>query len=1438
MSSELKTTVSVDAVNIRFFRKLSLSGLYIEDLSHDTLLYAPEIDITISLLSYSRRKIEIANASLKKVHINLRRFKEVKGLNIDFLANYFSSTSKDTATVLWGIKIKNFNLEDAVFTYRDYRYNDTTNTIDYDDIRVTELNMDVDNIIPSGDSVLFSVRNMKARENSGFVLDGLSGDYSVSATHMDIKNLNIKTKLSNVHCAVRFNFNSWDDFSDFIPKVKMQSTFLSSRIASDDLKYFANELIGLDKTVTFQGSVSGTVDNLKGKKLQIKYSRDCYFKGDLSFKGLPDINETFIDIMADELSVNKQDAESFPAYPFNKGIKLSLPPNFSTLGNVRFKGKFTGFYNDFVAFGTANTAIGFVSCDVNFKLGHDKIPAEYSGSVKTHEFNIGTLLNLTPDVGTITAKMKVSGQSLAIAKLKADLEGEISSLQVKGYKYSGITVNGHIARRLFNGALVIADPNVDLDFKGTVDFSKPKPVFDFTAMVDNAKIGLLNLTDDKSAKISTKAELHCTGNKIDDLAGTLHFSNTNYIQMLQGITINDFYVMSTSRSNYRNIELQSDFADAKIEGDFQLSTFLRSATYVLSKYIPTFEVKGSRQISKQSFSYQVRLKETRGVFDVLLPSLSVVAGTTLEGKFNTSDDEFSAFLKSEEIIYRGIRIGGLGLNCFTEKKALHLSVLTKELQFNDTLLFINVLFAGIANRDSADINLMVANTDTGLSRFNCGFSIKFLPTGYTTIKLIPNEFIIQRKEWKIDPTNYVLYDKSGALFNNFNLSSGQENVFISGIIGPDTSSNLNVELKKFDVSILNNVINIYNANIGGTADGKLNITSLLNKPVIQSELSIKDLSWFGDTLGDADAVSIWNTPKGKIDINGFITRGGTRNIAVNGAYIFHDKEDEIDFDIVLQKTYLKSFSHYLTGLCSDISGIASGRFKLAGLLSSPELTGTATLQKVGFRVDYLNTYYNFSTDVKLTENEIVFKDVIVSDRKANKAIASGTITHDHLRDFYFDVDIATHNTLLLNTTYRDNDLYFGTVNGTGNIRINGYLDYLKMDIAMRSEKGTKINIPLNNPEEVSSSSFITFIKTDSLFEQPVKGSIDLGGLDINLDLEVTNDANIKLIFDDKIGDVIEGNGNGTIKMRVNDADGFLMYGNYFIEEGQYTFTLQNVISKPFTIEKGGSISWTGNPYDADVNINAIYSKLRVNLFDLLQDTSSNYRKPIPVTLRLKLTEKLFNPVIGFDIEVPNIDAATSSRIQRYISTEEQKFKQAVSLLILRRFSPPDELANRPNTSGAVGANAYEFLSQQLSNWASQIDKNVNVGINYNPGNALTQEELELALSTSIFNDRVTLEGNVGVAGNNNSNTSQNASNIVGDFSVDVKASKDGKVRLKAFNRSNNNTLINTLNAQYTQGIGVFYREEFNSFSELRQRWKDRRQMRKAKKQSIAPAPEN
>lgn len=288
-------------------------------------------------------------------------------------------------------------------------------------------------------------------------------------------------------------------------------------------------------------------------------------------------------------------------------------------------------------------------------------------------------------------------------------------------------------------------------------------------------------------------------------------------------------------------------------------------------------------------------------------------------------------------------------------------------------------------------------------------------------------------------------------------------------------------------------------------------------------------------------------------------------------------------------------------------------------------------------------------------------------------------------------------------------------------------------------------------------------------------------------------------------------------MTMSPTEDLKMFGNYQIEQGKYLFTMQNVINKPFLIENGGYVRWSGDPYDATIDIYATYRR-KAGLYDLFQDSS--FKKLVPVDLRLHLKDKLFNPAIGFDILVKNLDPNTENQVKRLINTDEEKYRQAVSLLVMGRFTAPLELSNRSlSNNNAVGFNAYELLSNQLSNWASQISRQVNVGVNYRPADNITKEELEIALSTSILNDRVTIDVNGGLANTTNS-SNQNASNLVGDFNVEVKASKDGRVRLKAFNRSNNNSLINNINSPYTQGVGIFYREEFNSLSELRRRFSD------------------
>jgi hypothetical protein len=371
----------------------------------------------------------------------------------------------------------------------------------------------------------------------------------------------------------------------------------------------------------------------------------------------------------------------------------------------------------------------------------------------------------------------------------------------------------------------------------------------------------------------------------------------------------------------------------------------------------------------------------------------------------------------------------------------------------------------------------------------------------------------------------------------------------------------------------------------------------------------------------------------------------------------------------------------------------------------------------------------------------------------------------------------------------------------------GPIDLININLALRTEKNTSIQIPLSNPEEVTQSGFINFIKKDSTFSIEEGISNEFKGIEMRMELAVTPDAEVQLIFDSKIGDIIKGRSNGNLQMTIDRLGDFKMFGNLTVESGDYLFTLQNLINKKFIVSPGGTIKWTGDPYDATVDLLGIY-KLRTSLYDLIKDSTLTQR--IPVEVHLKLKEKLFNPTINFDVVIPDIDPTAQALMNRYISTDQDKSTQTMSLLVLNRFSQANDIESQgASSSSGIGANAAELLSQQLSVWASQISDAFNLGVNYRAADAFSQEEYELELSTRLWNDRIFIDGNLGLSDNRRNTTS----GIVGDFNAEVKVSKDGRFRFKVFNKTINN-ILSDYNSPYTQGLGILYRKEFDTWEEL------------------------
>lgn len=1430
LSGKLHTRVTIKGVDIELFKKVVLEELYIEDLHKDTLLYAGKFKMDIAGFSMSQHQLNLNAIHIHAAKFYLKTYYKEKEFNLDFILNAFASSDTTASdSTVWTIKSKEIQLHDITFVHRDYNEPPTPEGMDYWNLKATHINGTLTNIKMEGDTIKGTIKNLSLVEKCNFILSNFSADVVLHSKMMKLDNLIVETPQTKIATDLVFTYNRWQDFYDFNTHVSFKSNFKSSSIAMKDIAFYAPPLIGYDQNFILQGEINGKVSHLKGKNLTISYGENTYAKGNFNLTGLPNIEETFIDCKIKELQTTKEDIESIQIPPFRSKNYLELPDNIALLRTISFRGEFTGFYNDFVAYGNFGTALGTISSDINLKLEGKNQQPTYGGNLALKKFDIGRFLDQRPLLGAVTLNANIKGTGLKKNDVKAKIKGKINEIQVNNYNYKNVELSGDISKGLFAGDVSAKDENIDFDFSGSIDISKSIPVFDFTAEIRKARLKRLHLLDrDSSSNLSTNLIVHFSGNTIDNAEGFINISNTQYQENAQTYVLNNLRIHANdSNKQYRVIELTSDYADAYIKGQYKVDATINAVKQFIGNYLPALSYNNDKHRSRSEMvDFSVKLKNTGSITKLFFPSLQVKPNASVTGTFNSSTNDLSINGTFPEIIHGRSVYKNCYIKTTVENNGLVLNTGCAKLIIGDSTFVNDIQLTAKAQQDSILFQMQVANTPNEINKANLKGVLAFESSKKFDFKFMPSDIIIENRPWAFSAGNKIEVDSSRIHISNFNLSNSTQSLNVQGVISKNPDDQVKIGFSNFSLSNLNQ---LSYSKFGGVVNGDAVITGVYSGLRFTSNLSVADLAVDNDTLGNASLISLWDNKSKIVGIVANVTKGSIKVIEIKGQYNTGLERNNLDFDIFIQKFYLKILNKYLAEYVSNIRGIASAVIKLKGDFEKPVLTGVVRLQKTSFTYKYLNTQYNFADEVYINENEIEFKNIVLNDIKGNTASIAGRITHKYFKDFKYDLAIFPNNFQSLNTSAYQNTLYYGTAYTTGTVFIRGATDNLKVKIDVKSNKGTRIFIPLSNIDEVSEGDFITFVSHDTTTKAKITNAplVDLSGITLNMDLDVTPDAEVQLIFDDKIGDKIRVKGSGNINMDINTRGDFNMYGNYIIDEGDYLFTLQNIINKKFKVESGGAIRWTGNPYDADINMIALY-QVRAPLYDLTGDSTQMNR--IPVNCKLQLTNNLMNPTIKFDVEVPNLnDDYTANLIRKYINTDQDKTNQVFNLLVIGRFKSPNDpiYNNRASTSATsgFGANASELLSSQLTNWISQISDDVNIGVNYRAKDGISKEQIEVALSTQLFDDRVVLDGNFGVAGNNNAaiNPNQSANNIVGDFNAEYKIFKDGRLRLKGFNRTN--TTVNILipnSSPYTQGFGIFYREEYNSLKELIERYKNKK----------------
>ncbi len=1415
LSKEWNTNVSIGKVSIDIWAKLHATEIYIEDQRGDSLVYVESLDAANYSYDKVSGKLVVNSLNLYSPYFNLIRHSQDSLLNYYFLVDYFDSG--DTTQSETFIALNHLHLHNGRFNYiNEHRDADTTFGIDWNHLQLKRIELEVNDFRMEGDSTHAFVSHLAMNEVSGFRLEEFSQELTLASGEVRMDSINLIAGTSAVKGNLSFTVQSIDDFDSFETKVPMHHTFRNARINLNDLSYFAPDLKGMDQSISIDGMVKGTVAKLKGRNLELQFNDNSRFKGNVDMEGLPDIDQTYINLDIDELTTNKQELEEIPIPPFDGKSFVELPDNIAYLGQITYKGDFTGFISDFVTYGTVTTAIGNVRTDISLKEDSKLKDYRYAGTVNLQQFDLGTFYQ-SKTLGPITCLINVEGSGLELKKVNATFDGTIEELNLNDYAYHNIAASGNFQHRAFSGNVDIEDPNLVMNFDGTIDFAQDQPLLDFDTRIQHANLDELNILQKyQYSALSGDIQIHSVGLEFEKFEGDILIRDLTYCAMNNDYYLNRLNVHS-QRSGVPTITLQSDIAFAEMRGDYKLSEIPSSLVEIASRIFPSFKPT-VREHKTQHFTLEAQLYDISQITNVYVPDLKIAPGTRISLELNEPDSFFQTTISSPSIVYKSNEIEGLTFDVQHPDESFYITASCDLLNASD-ILFRDIALDGRTLKDTLYTALSWNN---GNRQFEGDINGKLAIRDLDSFEFIfdNSSFTLEKERWNFSQGARVSIDSSLIVMDDVYIRNMQQEIRLSGNLYDSDSSAVMVDVHSFDLSNLNAFLG-EDYQFQGQLNATVSIRDPYHEVILSSDLSILGFILNEREFGDLSALSIWDPRKDELRIDGKLEKDGNGSFGLNrytpltfaGYYRPKNEKSPLDLTATINQLNLDFINAFLGPEILDIQGLASGTIAITGTPEAPQLRADALLKDASVYVYYLNTKYYIQNRIGVYPDMFTFDHIPIQDEKGKSGFLTGQMLHNNFADWNFDILIDMEQPMLtMNTVEEQNSLYYGQAYTTGNVSIYGYDSNLEFDIALRSEKGTTIAMPMGTSSEQEFENFIRFTSPKDTTERTEP--LNLSGIKLNLQLEITPEAEFKIIFDESVGDLIQGSGIGNLQMNINNLATFNMYGGIEITKGSYNFTLKNLINKPFKIKPGGTISWFGDPFGGEMDIQATYEN-SASLYDLIQDPAFQNGQRVPVVLGMNMTGKIFSPGIDFSIDLPTVDQVTKSRVNAVISTDQERNRQAFALLAMRRFiSPPNVTADHSSTS-AIAANGTEFLSSQISSWLSQISDDFNLGFNYSPGDDISNEEIALALGTQLFNERLSLSSNFGVSRNNGASTAnQNATNIIGDIRIEYKITPEGKIRLVMYNESNDFRANTLQQSPYTQGVGIIYREDFDSFDEF------------------------
>ena len=1425
MADKIGSKVTVGNIDLGMLNRIIIDDVVILDQNGKEMLKAARIAAKIDIVDLLEGKVNITSAQLFTPQLSLYKTAENEKTNFQFVLD--SLASKDTTQGKpINLEVASFIMRHGSLAYDQYDKARTSGKLNIYHIDIKNINIyaSLDALTP--DSIIANVREFSLEEKSGLKINDISFALNANKQKTTLTDFSLELPKSRL-CIPKLSATYKHNGKHIIPAtLKFNGSVENSTITPADLAFLQPKLNTFKSHINLYAQFSGNSTSLNMKRLNVKSDN-----GDINLDAKGWIKENgkrklwYADIskleLAPEISVFI--SENI------EGKTVEVPEMLKKCGNIHIVATAASTNSGGItAKGKVRTNVGEMI--LRIAIDNNK---QFNSHIYTQGINLQRLIG-DKRLGEVAVDVNLNG------KLKpgitASCKGEVSRFSYEGYNFSNINLDAHYSSQTIAGNIAVDDPNIKFEAEGEMTKKGKKKLYSLNVIIDDICPKAIHITDKwGDARFTTSLNADIVASDINDSKGSLNISNFCMTSAEDTCVINNIEILTGYNHNRHNILFNSDFGNIELNGEFNYGTLLKSMANIIGEKLPTLPgLKHDNRTFGNSFELSANIRSTKWLKPLLGVNLDIETPLAINAKMDDKSKLISLSVDIDRFTFNDKLYGNTHFYLDTPLDTLKLKAkITKEMN-NGDLMDLKADCSAADNKLSTSIKW-----DNGNSAKRLLGELNSIATFFTnengekaaSIEIIPSHINIGDKQWEVAASK-IDYRKNFIDVEQFKIEHGQQHILINGTASDNTNDSLSIDLKAVDVDYVLNLVNFHSVSFSGEASGRAYVVAPFGKFDAHAKLNVDKFLFEDGRMGVLDANVNWNREEKQIDIHATANDGPDAKTHING-YV-SPARNYIDLDLRADGTHIDFLHSFTNSFISEVTGQARGRLNLVGPLDNINLVGQMTVDGEA-HIRPLNTrYFLKNQTVTLIPDEIKLDGVTIADAYGNLGHISGSLFHKHLTRLSYDLNIKAEN--LLAYDFRDfgDNTFYGTVFGTGNVAIKGRSGLFVMDVDVTPQPNSSFTYNVSSPDALSSQGFIEWdMKDESLegkgflegrgkkvegSENTPQSSINLSSdMYLNFSINCTPDATIRLLMDANTNDYITLNGNGVIRATYYDKGAFNMYGTYTVDHGTYGITIQNILKKNFTFNQGSTLVFGGNPFDAQLNLQAVHTVNGVSLADLNVGNSFS-NNTIRVNCLMNIGGIARAPQVNFDIDMPTVSTDEKQIVRNIINSEEEMNQQVVYLLGIGKFYPQTNNNSRTQGSGQYSQTSLAMQSLLSGTISGQINSilgsviksdNWNFGANISTGDeGWNNAEYEGLLSGRLLNNRLLINGQFGYRDNAaTANTS-----FIGDFDIRYLLTPNGNIALKVYNQTNDRYF--TKSSLNTQGVGLIMKKDFTNLRDL------------------------